>query len=100
MTVRDVKLVSSARMGAPAPKSTKAVDQGLTRGAWDYLGPFLELAALNTPYLLSWTSEVDPGVLGPCGRVNLFPSSTRRSHGGSTYQKKEHVRRRPPSWGI
>ena len=37
------------------------------------------LGARRFESTLSWNSKVDLGFLGPCGRVNLFPSSTRRS---------------------
>ena len=59
-------------------------------GAWDYLGPLLELG-LGIPTILDFLTVSYIGFLGPCGWVNLFPSSTRRSHGGSTYQKKSSL---------
>ena len=51
-----------------------------------YLGPVLELGALNC--------KVDLGFLGPCGRVNLFPSSARRSRRLDP-PEKGYVWRRP-----
>ena len=80
--------------GAPAPKGiTKATDQGLTHGGGlGLLGRGLGAGRFESP--LSWNSKVDLGFLGPCGRVNLFPSSARRAR-RLELAEKGHVWRRP-----
>ena len=77
--------------GAPAPKGTKATDQGLIHGGGlGLLGPVLGAGGFESPP--SWNSKVDLGFLGPCGRVNLFPSSTRRSGRLDLPERGTHVK--------
>ena len=86
--------LSMCEWGAPAPKvNSQATDQGLTHGGGLGLhGPAIGAGRFESP--LSWNSKVDLGFLGPCGRVNLFPSSARRSRRRDP-PEKGHVRRRP-----
>ena len=55
-------------------------------------GPGLGARRFESP--LSWNSKVDLGFLGPCGRVNLFPSSARRARRLDP-PEKGYVWRRP-----
>ena len=44
-------------------------------------------------YKSHWNSKVDLGFLDPCGRVNLFPSSTRRSGRLDLRERGAHVKK-------
>ena len=61
-------------------------------GGLGLLGPGLEAGRFESP--LSWNSKLDLGFLGPCGRVNLFPSSAHRSC-RLDLSEKGYVWRRP-----
>ena len=60
-------------------------------GGLGLLGPVLGAGGFESPP--SWNSKVGLGFLGPCGRVNLFPSSTRRSGRLDLPERGTHVKK-------
>ena len=66
-------------------------------GGLGLLGPVLGAGGFESPP--SWNSKVDPGFLSPCGRVNLFPSSTRRSGRLHLPERGTHVKKDQPPCG-
>ena len=60
-------------------------------GVLGLLGPGLGAGRFESP--LYWNSKLDLGFLGPCGRVNLFPSSTRRSGRLDLPERGTHVKK-------